>query len=812
MSDPEWNSIAFFYNFPDDIRPPGYVRTTSRAALNFLDEGTDPVTPPVSEFIHNYWKTLTYGSLSLGLETPKDAWGNPLVPTLRPASGNAYDFAEIITAYLERHAEAVWEAAGAKTQAGVRWIPSIMLVPNYDTGGRAGFRGSRQTINGREYLIGDTARVRYSLSKVSAREIPEQPIQGRRVWGVLAHEYAHNFGEYSDLYEPQGAMGYWGLLGASPRPGRMSEISSLVKERIGWIRFKNVINGPQQPVENYSLRPYTTYGDAIKIIPDPDHNPHEYFLLEYRKSTGTELWRPDGGLTEEGLLITHVNTRLGNSPVFLMREAPHVDPEFADFRDLGTAERVGDWDTDGVLFPQGANNSFTRTSQPSSNFYGGRASGLSIENIRISGGRCRFSIGIDVRSHVGWHTSSRDTAVAGRFHGQELPHTIFMRNDSRAQMLRMIQSQWFSVQSANGWMGDWQLTASDKPPLVGDFSGDGRDELYMRDANRAGIVGFNGSWFSRSVQTGWIGNWNLGSRDWEVVADVDGDGRDEVVIRSPQWMGLLKLEGSGTRQRLELKSILEGNVGDWQLGPRDRLLAGHFRDAEQQDVVMVAPDDLGLMSWNSRSRRFTLRRRQHDAIYGWNLDARDQHIVGDFDGDGLDEICIRSANRIGLLKWQRDRFRPIGIQRDPLGPVDDPDDDFTLPLRRSDRSSKGRFLPDRDCILHRTPTGLFILSWDGTEFGVRQRLQSSFNGRWDLSSADKLVLGDFHKDGPDLTKLDEDYIGDGITDIFMHNSTRTGTVGVNYTEWDPNRNAGRIREEIGLTWVQDRTILNFITG
>ena len=37
-------------------------------------------------------------------------------------------------------------------------------------------------------------------------------------------------------------------------------------------------------------------------------------------------------------------------------------------------------------------------------------------------------------------------------------------------------------------------------------------------------------------------------------------------------------------------------------------------------------------------------------------------------------------------------------------------------------------------------------------------------------------------------------------------------IGVNYTEWDPVGNPGRFREEMGLTWVQDRNILTFITG
>lgn len=41
------------------------------------------------------------------------------------------------------------------------------------------------------------------------------------------------------------------------------------------------------------------------------HNPGEYFLLEYRKSRGGKVYRPDAALPEEGRLILHMTDRLG---------------------------------------------------------------------------------------------------------------------------------------------------------------------------------------------------------------------------------------------------------------------------------------------------------------------------------------------------------------------------------------------------------------------------------------------------------------------------------------------------------------------
>src|SRR5690606_25231295 len=103
-----------------------------------------------------------------------------------------------------------------------------------------------------------------------------------------------NFLEFADLYGPQGCTGYWDLLGDNSPPGRMSEVCSAIKRRVGWLNFKQEIRGPVFRRLDLELRPYTTSGEAIKIIPDPDHNPYEYFILEFRKSTGNETWRPDG--------------------------------------------------------------------------------------------------------------------------------------------------------------------------------------------------------------------------------------------------------------------------------------------------------------------------------------------------------------------------------------------------------------------------------------------------------------------------------------------------------------------------------------
>jgi hypothetical protein len=66
----------------------------------------------------------------------------------------------------------------------------------------------------------------------------------------------------------------------------------------------------------------------------------------------------------------------------------------------------------------------------------------------------------------------------------------------------------------------------------------------------------------------WIGGWHLDPRDRVAVADVNGDGRDEIFIRSPSWAGLLAASGSA----LTSWTVQQTNIGNWNFNAFDSAL------------------------------------------------------------------------------------------------------------------------------------------------------------------------------------------------------------------------------------------------
>lgn len=817
LRTPQWNSVHLFYNFASGVTLPGdYATTTVQDIRDWMDEGANPCNPTIKEFAYDYWNALSYGNLRFSIEVPRNASGVPLLPTITPPAGNTTDWPKIAETIIKANPVAVWQAGGSIIRDGKRFIPSVALVHKYNGHAWAWF-GSWLTFTsgGNTYEVGDFTHINLDLTQ---QTLPNGS-KVRPAWAhPLFHEYAHNFIQEGDLYGPGGCTGYWDILGDYLAPGLMPESCSIFKAKLGWIRFKEIINGPVVTTRALSLRPYTSSGDAYKIVPDPVNNPYEYFVLEYRKSTGTAAHIPDGGLVGEGLLITHINERLnfGAKP-WMLREAPFYDPEYADYSDFGGAmwHGIAQKDQFKVLYPTTSNNSFTPTSRPNSHFYGDRTSGLSITNIRLSGGNCLFDLSINAASQRGWSTSVADRGLAGRFStastaiGQE----IFMRNDRSIALLRHEGGQVFVRSRQDGWIDGWNL-GSDNREIVGDFDGDGKDEIFVRSPEWAGLFKYYTDRFRcDAIKYDWIDGWNLGSDNWELTADLDGDGKDEIYIRSPRWAGVIGYN----RGQFQLRHIVNEWIDQWHLGPDNKEYIGRFTQNQRDEILIKSPEWLGLLYWDTATSKLRLKSIQNDWIDGWNLGPADQIYVADLDGDGLSEIYIRSATWAGVLKWQTNRFKVLWMVENFIPQINNVAD-LRLQLTGSDSSYPGRFFPNKDGIVHRRDNQLALLVWENNRMNVRFQLGPWYSGYGGgnnlLSNGDKVVLGDFHKIGTEGYAYQDashsvqpyDHITNNLTDLFIHSAAGTGMICLNYVPTnfgDPNWPGS----EFGVTWAQSGFIV-----
>jgi hypothetical protein len=292
------------------------------------------------------------------------------------------------------------------------------------------------------------------------------------------------------------------------------------------------------------------------------------------------------------------------------------------------------------------------------------------------------------------------------------------------------------------------------------------------------------------VARGSLGAWRFAPGDRFRAGDLDGDGAAEIVMFRSGALGLARLSG----ERLELLCMDEGTAGGVRLGDSSDDAIGRFRSRDRDDLLLRRENEIALVTWeNGRFRRVV---SQEAGVDGWLFDENEHYHVGDFDGDGLDEIYTRSGDEVALLKWFQGRMRLLwrGALPEPYG-----DEDRTL---------AGRFREDRDAVLFYGPGRVAVLGWDGREFvRLRDIKKSPIDGLWAPAVGDRLIRGDFHRVGPDSEDdPGEDYVLNGLTDVFIHTASGTATLGVNHGRWSISE-PDEILDQLGITWVQQDFLL-----
>lgn len=229
---------------------------------------------------------------------------------------------------------------------------------------------------------------------------PERLGQGMSTIGVFCHEFGHVLG-LPDLYDPDpwydpdkssAGVGSWDLMGAggwlqTQRPGDTpAHFSAWSKTFLGWVTPERV-KGFR---ENAEIRAVEESPQVYMLLNNPQGvdwqvsqpGEGEYFLVENRQRIGF-----DRALPGEGLLVWHVDESVsGWYGWYPNSDETHklVDIEEADgLADLDFNRNYGDA---GDPFPgtSGARR-FSSDTNPDSNWYDGRKTGVTVSRISDPG-------------------------------------------------------------------------------------------------------------------------------------------------------------------------------------------------------------------------------------------------------------------------------------------------------------------------------------------------------------------------------------------------------------------------------------------
>ncbi|MGW3350293.1 DUF2961 domain-containing protein [Nonomuraea rubra] len=185
----------------------------------------------------------------------------------------------------------------------------------------------------------------------------------------------------------------------------------------------------------------------------------------------------------------------------------------------------------------------------------------------------------------------------------------------------------------NGWKWHDLFAAGQEIPLTGDFDGDGRDDAVTFTRGTAADVYVSLSDGTRFVQQSWKWHDHFAvGEEIPAVGDFDGDGRDDIATftrgdAGDVWVALSTGSGFAPARKWHDRFALG----------REFPAVGDFDGDGKDDIVTFTRGDAGdvfvALSSGSVFRQDAWRWHDHFAL------GTETPAVGDFDGDGRDDIA-----------------------------------------------------------------------------------------------------------------------------------------------------------------------------
>ncbi|MCA3136084.1 MAG: M6 family metalloprotease domain-containing protein [Betaproteobacteria bacterium] len=196
--------------------------------------------------------------------------------------------------------------------------------------------------------------------------------------GTFCHENGHMLCDYPDLYDygsESSGVGLYCLMCA----GNFNEknpipISAYLKRASGWA--SSVV-----PIEHDKTITLTAGSNEFAIY---QRSGREYFLLENRQKSGR-----DAGLPDAGLAIWHIDED-GSNNHEQMRPDSHYELSLKQADGLLQLERLRDHLGDGGDLYEGSSARFADDTTPSSKWWSGVASNLTIDQVSANGPKMTF--------------------------------------------------------------------------------------------------------------------------------------------------------------------------------------------------------------------------------------------------------------------------------------------------------------------------------------------------------------------------------------------------------------------------------------
>lgn len=364
-----------------------------------------------------------------------------------------------------------------------------------------------------------------------------------------------------------------------------------------------------------------------------------------------------------------------------------------------------------------------------------------------------------------------EKVYTGDFNGDGRDDVLIHTGNS-IQIYRAGTSRMDIIFSAVGRVpGSWQFAPGDRF-YVGDFNGDGKDEVVVYNSTNwnqeyLGLLADDGADGLRLIRRydDKMPGWQFQKSDQFHIADFNGDGRqDLIVFNGADWsmpyLGMLRSTGAA----LTVQRRYDANLAGWQMRKGDQFGVGDFSGNGRDDLFVWNLKDWSvryLAMLRSTGSAYSMVRRYDDQLPGWSMKAGDRYYAGDFNGDGRSDLYAFNGQdwSMAYLGMLRSAGSSLAMTRRYDGNAPG------WQMRRNDQhwvgDVDGNGRADLFVYNHQDWATEYLGTMVSTGAGLTASWRDDWVGEWNLGSVDRFEPCDFEGAGGrrDLVVHNENWLG-----------------------------------------------------